>query len=185
MNPDILEYGLDGFGYGPNGFNLDGGGGTLNTPIAPASESIGAFVCCVGIAVILLALYVALFYRIFKKAGYNGWMGLLSLIPGFGIIICLCILAFDTWPPFKQYAAPFTAGYAPPVYQPPAPGAPMSVQQPVPGVQPPVQQQPVQQPTYPPAYAQTPEAQPAVQYPVPDVAQIPPSQFDGGERPYQ
>ena len=38
------------------------------------------------------------FWRIFAKAGFNGAMALLCLIPGIGMIIVLCILAFGTWP---------------------------------------------------------------------------------------
>jgi hypothetical protein len=38
------------------------------------------------------------FWRIFAKAGYNGAMALICLVPGIGLIIVLCILAFGTWP---------------------------------------------------------------------------------------
>ena len=51
--------------------------------------------------VILLAMVIFpifCFWRIFAKAGYNGAMALLCLIPGIGMIIVLCILAFGTWP---------------------------------------------------------------------------------------
>ena len=36
--------------------------------------------------------------ELFAKAGFNGAMALLCLIPGIGMIIVLCILAFGTWP---------------------------------------------------------------------------------------
>ncbi|WP_306590306.1 hypothetical protein [Geothrix sp. 21YS21S-4] len=56
---------------------------------------------CMVWAVAALAMVVFpifCFWRIFQKAGYNGAMALLCLIPGIGMIIVLCILAFGTWP---------------------------------------------------------------------------------------
>ena len=56
---------------------------------------------CMVWLVFLLAMIVFpifCFWKIFAKAGYNGAMALLCLIPGIGMIIVLCILAFGTWP---------------------------------------------------------------------------------------
>lgn len=50
------------------------------------------------IAVVTSVFIVWLYYRIFEKAGFNGWYGLLSLIPSFGPLICIAILAFSEWP---------------------------------------------------------------------------------------
>ena len=44
-------------------------------------------------------------WRIFSKAGYNGAMALLNLVPGIGPIICLVILAFGRWPIEDRLAA--------------------------------------------------------------------------------
>ncbi|MSQ40506.1 MAG: hypothetical protein EXR55_02365 [Dehalococcoidia bacterium] len=45
-------------------------------------------------AVFLLSLS---WYRIFEKAGYGGWIGLLALIPGVNLLM-MTILAFSDWP---------------------------------------------------------------------------------------
>jgi len=50
------------------------------------------------IALAFAVLTVWLFWRIFAKAGFNGALGLLCLIPSFGFIICIIILAFGEWP---------------------------------------------------------------------------------------
>lgn len=46
----------------------------------------------------MLAFQIWLFWRIFSKAGYNGAMALLVLIPAFGPLIAMCMLAFGDWP---------------------------------------------------------------------------------------
>jgi len=66
------------------------------------ANALGAIFCSLLFVVVILAFFVVLFYRIFHRAGYNGWLGLLALIPGFGSLICLCILAFDVWPAKKK-----------------------------------------------------------------------------------
>ena len=66
--------------------------------------ALGCFVWAV-IAVFILAMLVFqiwLFWRIFAKAGYNGAMALLVLIPAFGPLIALCMLAFGNWPALKD-----------------------------------------------------------------------------------
>jgi hypothetical protein len=66
------------------------------------------------------AFFAFLFWRIFTKAGMAGALGLLLFIPGLGIIICLCILAFGEW---KVIPAPQLV-YYPPQYPPQYPPAP-------------------------------------------------------------
>lgn len=68
----------------------------VNTAQAMAALSafIGIF-AIVGIA--FTALFVWMFWRIFVKAGFNGALSLLCLIPP-GQLICVAILAFSTWP---------------------------------------------------------------------------------------
>lgn len=59
-----------------------------------------AFIMIFGLAV--LAFFIWCWWRIFTKAGYNGALALLNLIPGIGPIIAICILAFGEWPINKQ-----------------------------------------------------------------------------------
>jgi hypothetical protein len=84
------------------------------------SALTSVFLCVALIALAVAAFSVWLFYRVFEKAGYNGWMGLLSLIPSFGWLVCLCILAFDTWPASKNAEG----GSASLPVTPPTPAAP-------------------------------------------------------------
>ena len=65
-----------------------------------ALAGLAAAGCMVWLVVILAMVIFPIFcfWRIFAKAGYNGAMALLCLIPGIGMIIVLCILAFSTWP---------------------------------------------------------------------------------------
>ncbi len=59
--------------------------------------------CIVFLAIIAFMIWV--YWRIFAKAGYNGALSLLNLIPGVGQLICLIILAFGRWPIEDQLAA--------------------------------------------------------------------------------
>jgi hypothetical protein len=49
-----------------------------------------------------LAFMIYCWWRIFSKAGYSGALGLLVLVPGFGGLIVLCILAFGSWPALRE-----------------------------------------------------------------------------------
>jgi len=54
-----------------------------------------------------------------KKAGFSPWLSLLCLIPSFGVLVLLYILAFADW---KVMPAPQQQGWAPPYPpQPPYP----------------------------------------------------------------
>jgi hypothetical protein len=64
--------------------------------------SMAAFFAIIGFAV--LAFTVWLNWRIFTKAGYNGALSLLSIIP-LGPLICQVILAFGRWPIEDELAA--------------------------------------------------------------------------------
>lgn len=48
--------------------------------------------------VLLWLVPVLLFWRIFTKAGYEGALALLLLVPGVGYLAVACILAFGEWP---------------------------------------------------------------------------------------
>jgi hypothetical protein len=53
--------------------------------------------------IVVFSLWV--YWRIFAKAGYNGALALLNLVPGVGPLICMIILAFGRWPIEDQLAA--------------------------------------------------------------------------------
>ena len=72
-----------------------------------ATAGIMALGCAVWAFIFLLALAVLafqvwLFWRVFSKAGYNGAMALLVLIPAFGPLIAMCMLAFGDWPIHRE-----------------------------------------------------------------------------------
>jgi hypothetical protein len=78
-----------------------------------------ALYCLFVIAVISFQIF--LFWRIFTKTGQSGAMSLIGLIPGVGLLILLCILAFAKWPIEYELderrmmpVAPLMTGYAPP-----------------------------------------------------------------------
>jgi ABC-type spermidine/putrescine transport system permease subunit II len=68
----------------------------------------GVIVYCLVIAV-MVAVFIWIYWRIFAKAGYNGALALLNLVPGVGPLICILILAFGRWPIEDQLAG-ITAG---------------------------------------------------------------------------
>lgn len=68
---------------------------------ADALAAMVAGLGCVGglfVLLLLMAFPIFCFWRIFTKAGYNGAMALIWLIPGLGPLIVICILAFGKWP---------------------------------------------------------------------------------------
>ena len=85
----------DGYSYGWDGTMMNG-----HPPIgADAMAFILPMVFfCLAIALALVAFQIWLYYRIFAKAGYNGWWSLLALIPGVGTLVVMLVLAFDNWP---------------------------------------------------------------------------------------
>jgi hypothetical protein len=125
------------------------------------------FWACYAIFLILALVFaVVIYWKLFSKAGYSGWLSLLMFIPlvNFGMLI---FLAFSDWPVLKELRdlRARVGGYGPPSggYVPPAGGdAP-----PAPTYAPPQQQYapapPVYAPPAPPTYA--PPAPPAEQQP--------------------
>jgi hypothetical protein len=67
----------------------------------------------------IVAFSIWIYWRIFAKAGYNGALSLLNLVPGVGQLICILILAFGRWPIEDQLAAMQT----PAAPRPPPPGS--------------------------------------------------------------
>ncbi len=73
---------------------------------AAAASAIATFAVAYVIVIFaIIAFMIWLYWRIFAKAGYNGALSLLNLIPGVGQLICLIILAFGRWPIEDQLAA--------------------------------------------------------------------------------
>jgi hypothetical protein len=99
---------------------------------------------CVFLLVVI-AFMIFIFWRIFKKTGQHGAMSLLTLIPGIGTIIVLCILAFGKWPIETEVEQQrmMQGGTVPPAPAPP--GYPGYAQP-----QPPYSQYPTPPPQYPP-----------------------------------
>ena len=69
-------------------------------PDDAALAGLMAFGCMFWIILLLagIAFPIFCFWRIFTKAGYNGAMSLIWLIPAVGPIIVISILAFGAWP---------------------------------------------------------------------------------------
>ncbi len=65
----------------------------------------------VFIAIVAFTLWI--YWRIFVKAGYNGALSLLNLVPGFGQLICMIVLAFGRWPIEDELAALRATGRIP------------------------------------------------------------------------
>jgi hypothetical protein len=129
----------------------------------------GAALACYGLFLILaLVLMVVIYWKLFSKAGYSGWLSLLMFIPLVNLGMFL-FLAFADWPVLREvrdlrsrlaasaygagggYGSP--GGYAAPTapaYQPPAQPVPPAYQAPAPPVYQPPAEQPAP-PTYPPA----------------------------------
>jgi heme/copper-type cytochrome/quinol oxidase subunit 2 len=64
------------------------------------SSDVGLIVAIVVGVVVVLFLF-SIWWKIFKKAGYSGALGLLMYIPIINIIMLL-ILAFSKWPIQRQ-----------------------------------------------------------------------------------
>lgn len=80
--------------------------GSSIDPDAAAAAAAGVLAIGCIIWVILVIAFVIFpifaFWKIFSKAGFNGALSLLSLIPGIGLLIVICILAFGDWPALKD-----------------------------------------------------------------------------------
>ena len=89
---------------------------------AAATSAIMAFAFVYVIVIsALIAFTLWVYWRIFTKAGFNGALSLLNLVPGVGPLICMIILAFGRWPIEDQLAGLQSRGPAGPVSPPPVP----------------------------------------------------------------
>ena len=50
--------------------------------------------------IVFLALFLKVWWNIFKKAGYSGWLGILMILPIVNLVLLL-VLAFAEWPILK------------------------------------------------------------------------------------
>lgn len=75
-----------------------------NDEAAAAAAGLVAFGCVFWIILMLafVAFPIFCFWKIFAKTGQNGALSLLCLIPGVGMVIVLCILAFGDWPVLRD-----------------------------------------------------------------------------------
>ena len=69
------------------------------------------------IMLISIAVFMVPCWFILKKAGFSPWLSLLCIVPSFGTLVLLYILAFADW---KVIPTPQAAVY-PPAYPPPLP----------------------------------------------------------------
>lgn len=81
------------------------------------------FLVLIGIAIVMVPCWLIL-----KKAGFSPWLALLCIVPTFGALILLYVLAFADWkvvpaPPPQSYWPP-QPPYPPPPYPPPPPAPP-------------------------------------------------------------
>ena len=69
------------------------------TSNAAATGIVGVILLVYFIIIVaVIAFTIWIYWRIFAKAGYNGALSLLNLVPGVGPLICMCILPFGRWP---------------------------------------------------------------------------------------
>ncbi|GCE26829.1 hypothetical protein KDA_23130 [Dictyobacter alpinus] len=67
------------------------------------SNILAAYFAILGIIFLIAIIFsLVVYWRIFSKAGFNGAMSLLALVPGVGSLIVLCILAFGEWPALRE-----------------------------------------------------------------------------------
>ena len=87
---------------------------------ATAASVIGGMIIGYGIVLVaILAFTVWIYWRIFVKAGYNGALSLLNLVPGVGPLVVMVILAFGRWPIEDELAALRAAAPMPAAGTPP------------------------------------------------------------------
>ena len=65
-------------------------------PVPPGEFGFGSFL----FLVVILALMVIPYWKIWQRTGHSGWWGLLMLIP-LANLISLWVLAFKDWPALR------------------------------------------------------------------------------------
>jgi hypothetical protein len=114
----------------------------------------GALVIYFIIMIAVVVFLIFMLWRIFSKAGYNGAMSFLVLIPVVGGLIVFLVLAFGDWPALRELnMLRQQRGMVPPGYPqgPQGPFAPNPQYPPTPGYGPSnPQYPPSSNPQYPP-----------------------------------
>jgi hypothetical protein len=93
---------------------------TSNTAGSAAAAGVfGVFIVFyMAFVLALVAFSIWMYWRIFTRAGFNGALSLLNLVPGIGYFVCVVILAFGRWPIEDALAASggrlIPAGASPP-----------------------------------------------------------------------
>jgi uncharacterized membrane protein YhaH (DUF805 family) len=92
----------------------------MNDNSATTTSFIAAMIMVYGIVIVALVVFtIWIYWRIFVKAGFNGALSLLNLVPGVGQLICMVILAFGRWPIEDELAALRRGGPPPSAVPPP------------------------------------------------------------------
>lgn len=66
------------------------------------TAAMGAMMGTMGIVwLVILALFIFVYWKIFSKAGYSGWISLLLIVPLVNLIVIIWF-AFADWPVLKQ-----------------------------------------------------------------------------------
>jgi hypothetical protein len=86
---------------------------------ATASFFAAFFMVYVIVIIAIVAFTIWVYWRIFTRAGFNGALSLLNLVPGVGPLICMIILAFGQWPIEAELAAARAGLPGPPPAGPP------------------------------------------------------------------
>jgi membrane-bound metal-dependent hydrolase YbcI (DUF457 family) len=87
---------------------------------AAASIFGGMMLFIIIIVTAVTVFFVWLFWRVFTRAGMNGALGLLCLVPSIGPLICMLILAFSRWP-IEDALLAYSSGGSPPAGAPSGP----------------------------------------------------------------
>ena len=122
----------------------------------------GGFVFGMIVYLLIIAVFVAAYWQMFKKAGYSGALSLLLFVPLANIILILWF-GFADWPVQQELRAlrasgggpGYGSGYTPASYNPPAYSPPAT-----PPAAPPAYAPPAVQPSYQPPAAPAPEVAP-------------------------
>ncbi len=91
---------------------------TYAVPVEFGQEAGGFAILggCIGLVIwlVIFILVALIFCKIFSKAGYHWAMGLLALIPVFGLLIAILVLTFGQWPIHRELQALKHTQMAPP-----------------------------------------------------------------------
>lgn len=66
----------------------------------------GVWLMVMLFGLITVAFMIFCFWRIFTRTGHGGPMAFLTLVPGFGFLIVVLILAFTEWPAMRGQPVP-------------------------------------------------------------------------------